>query len=248
MRRSARSTWVVVASLLVGLWLLPSIVARSVLPRFLPNPDLVLVLEGVRPTFPLGIRVKTITLQHPHWTLEAVDSRLVWLVVRFWGETRIAGGALQSRGTGLGGAGIVRLDGVQLRELPLEALAGFEMRGRADGVIHWGDRTRGNLWIADGELRNVKQVGLGLPFSLLVLEGDQRPDSAWRLTTIQLHDTALTLDGTGTVGGHGELALKLTIRALDEPVRSTLEAVGLRVGPLPRKLFVEGTVRSPRFR
>jgi hypothetical protein len=94
-----------------------------VLPRFLPNPDLVLVLEGVRPTFPLGIRVKTITLQHPHWRLEAVESRLVWLVVRFWVETRIAGGALRSRGTGLGGSGIVRLDGVQLRELPLQALA-----------------------------------------------------------------------------------------------------------------------------
>jgi hypothetical protein len=122
------------------------------------------------------------------------------------------------------------------------------MRGRADGVIHWGDRTRGNLWIADGELRNVKQAGLGLPFSLLVLEGDQRPVSACRLTTIQLHDTALTLNGTGTVGRHGELALKLTIRALNEPVRSTLEAVGLRVGPLPRKVIVEGTVRSPRVR
>jgi hypothetical protein len=122
------------------------------------------------------------------------------------------------------------------------------MRGRADGVIHWGDRIRGNLWIADGELRNVTPTGLGLPFSLLVLEGDQRPDSAWRLTTIQLHDTALTLDGTGTVGGQGALALKLTIRALDEPVRSTFEALGLRVGPLPRQLFVEGSMRSPRFR
>lgn len=248
MKRLGRKLWVWLAAGIGLAWLLPSLAAPYVLRALLPEPQLELVLDGVRPALPLGLSVRRLDVRHPRWQLALENSSLLWKGTHLTLRARLAGGELQARAQLSGRKGSLRFSGLALEELPFLAGGTVALQGRAEGVASWGPVDRVSCWISDGRLQLRSLGAIGLPFSLAVVEAVQLEDDRWQLTTLQLHGPQLTLDGTGTIGPEGSLELALQIRAVDSGTRALLRAAGLRLGSLPRPLIVEGTLRSPRLR
>lgn len=250
MTRALRILAVLAAVALAALWLAPSFVLPRLAARAAEARGATLVLDDVRPAWPLGATASRGRLVREGRTVELAD-----VSVRLEGLSGLRVEARAGEGTLL-----LRLPDASLRRgllrleaFPLGVIDGFTtgafgLNGTADGVLRFGDAGTLEATVRDGAAILHAPIALELPFTQLIVAGGREADGGWRVDFADLRGPSVSGTARGRVGAAGELALRLDVVALEEPARAAFASAGLPTGPLPYTAELGGTLALPSFR
>lgn len=250
MSRRLRILAALAAAALAALWLAPSLLLPRLAGRAAETRGATLVLDGVRPAWPLGATAARGRLERDGRAVELAD-----VSVRLEGLSGLRVEARAGQGTLLLRIPDPSLRGglLRLQAFPLELIDGFTagafgLVGTADGVLRFGADGTLEATVRDGAAILRAPIALELPFTQLIVAGGREPDGGWRVDFADLRGPPVSATAHGRIGASGELALRLDVAALEEPARAAFASAGLPTGPLPYTAELGGTLALPLFR
>jgi hypothetical protein len=205
--------------------------------------------EAPRPIWPFGFRARAAEVESAGFRIPLDAPRLALGVGGLVGSARLGSGAANLR-LGWTGAGVVRLEAIELRELTHPGTTPLPLAGRLDGAAR---RSLGSqsvsAWVTDGSVVFGPDDRGEIPFGLLVIEAaeDRSSPGRWLLRGLHLEGPSIALEGSGAILADRRLRVELEVSAMNDLVRAALGRRGLPTQPLPVKLALRGTVRSPRL-
>jgi hypothetical protein len=144
--------------------------------------------------------------------------------------------------------GFIRLQGIALESLGVLLSTPLAIRGRCDGIWHFGEDTRFEGTVTHGAFLGQQQAPIQIPFEQLVVSAEHDPDSNdWRVKTFDIQGPQITGHASGKLAGDGTLAFDIDVSDLQEPLRGFLAMSHLPVEPLPLALVLQGNVREPKL-
>jgi len=247
-RRLALWLGLPLAALSLAVWLAPALFLRFALPRLAASSGGAIEVTGALPALPLGASATHLRVARDGRELALEDFRAVLSFSGARVDARVADGTLLVRGEGLFGAsGFVRVQGVDLESLGAVLATPLALRGRADGIWHFGPDASLEGSVSRGAIVIQEPAQFELPFAQLVISAAREPAAgAWSVRWLDIQGPPLSGSASGTVAADGGLAFQADIRELEEPVRSFFALMKLPTQPLPLALALEGTLSAPR--
>jgi hypothetical protein len=238
---------VLFASVCLALWLAPFLVLRFVMPPLAARAGGAIEVSGALPALPFGVSADRLHVAREgrELTVEALRAVLSPSGPRL--DARVGDGTLLVRGEGLFGSdGFVRMQDVALESLAPVLASPTSVRGRADGVWRFGANASVEGTVTRGAVK-LANPPFELPFAQLVVSAAR--DAAtrdWNVRWVDLQGPTLSGSANGKIAAGGALALDVSVRQLEEPVKSFFALLKLPTEP-PIALALSGTLAQPKL-
>ncbi|HTO53441.1 MAG TPA: hypothetical protein VMR50_08650 [Myxococcota bacterium] len=248
-RRWLRGLLILGALALLGVWLAPWLMLRFALPGMAERAGGTIEVSGALPALPFGMQASHLKISRDGRVLDIDDFRAVLLPSGPRLDARIADGTLLVRGDDAQlKDGFVRLDGISLESLAVLSTEPMGVKGRCDGVWHFGRDTRFEGTVTRGAFVAQQPAPIQVPFEQLVVSAARDPDAGdWQLKTFDIQGPQITGHAAGKIGADGKLAIDIDIRDLQEPLRGFLAMSHVPTEPLPLALALRGTTALPQL-
>ncbi|HKC49640.1 MAG TPA: hypothetical protein VKF60_02520 [Myxococcota bacterium] len=250
MKRRRLALWLglPLASLCAFVWLAPALLLRFALPLLAASSGGAVEVTGAFPALPFGVRATHLRVARDGRELELDDLRAVLLPSGPRLDARVADGTLLVRGEGvLARRGFVRVQDVDLESLATVLAAPLGLRGRADGIWHFGPDASLEGSVSRGALVVQRPAQFEVAFAQLVISAERDPEGGdWKVRWLDVQGPPLSGSASGTLAANGQIAFQAQVRQLEEPVRSFFALLKLPTEPLPLELSLGGTLAAPQ--